>query len=826
MKTKFSRILGVGLTLALLTSLLLTAAPVSADVSSATVTPSVTTISKKADYTIVFKVNKDLTGATQTITVVLPSGTDASAIADTNGDVQVQNSVGLWGGVANGLTNIAAAQVTVATDKRTVTIDIAGTALLAGDILEGANVKIATTATEIVNPSTAGSYNLTVATSAETVAVPSAAYTIKDPTPSALPGIVQLCNPTGTVMENYTGASAIQDALNDAGESYIVKIGPGTYANALNTTVAKVTLVATGFADETVVTGDWTIDEASIVVDSLTLKGTLTVTGDKVTIKNCALAKKDDAAETLVVYNNATAGASSITSCTFDTTTYTQVDTAVDVQQAGLTVSGCSFTLDSGDTAVSIGANATVKDCPSITGTGGIGVATTTGTATISGSIFDGLATALSIGGGTISVTKNTIMNSTGDAVSVSAATTKVTITGNDISATAATKYALAAAVGADAETIFALFNNITGNTLNVNNLDTTNTLTATHNWWGVETGPASTSISGLVSTSGYLISAATPGAGAIATAAASLTAKTTAGVDVSTNATAGNEPAVIGATMYATNPAAAAPPYTALADGYFDVYISDAGDATSATIKLYGDVTADTEAYVWNALGGAWVKCTTQSVNTFGGYVYVTASSTIVPSIADLAGLPFVLVAKPATAVVLATPTLLAPATGADDVALTPTLAWSAVSSADGYYLELADNANFVLPMVKLDGDLGRLVVTAYNYITALPYSTPYYWRVKAVSGTVAAGTLLESSWATSVFLTMAEPVEPTPPVVIEEAPDPVIPPTPIIEPIVEVITPAAEMITPSWIYIIIGVGGVLVIAMIVLIVRTRRVA
>ena len=36
----------------------------------------------------------------------------------------------------------------------------------------------------------------------------------------------------------------------------------------------------------------------------------------------------------------------------------------------------------------------------------------------------------------------------------------------------------------------------------------------------------------------------------------------------------------------------------------------------------------------------------------------------------------------------------------------------------------------------------------------------------------------------------------------------------------------PAETPITPAWIYVIIGVGAVLVIALIVLIVRTRRVA
>ena len=135
--------------------------------------------------------------------------------------------------------------------------------------------------------------------------------------------------------------------------------------------------------------------------------------------------------------------------------------------------------------------------------------------------------------------------------------------------------------------------------------------------------------------------------------------------------------------------------------------------------------------------------------------------------------------------------------------------------------------------PLVKLDGDLGRLIVTAYAYVTELDYSSPYYWRVKAVSGTAGAGTLKESPWTSGVFITMDEPVEPTPPVVIEEAPT--LPDITIEQPDITITSPAITVplpdvveteITPTWIYIIIAVGAVLVIALLVLIVRTRRVA
>jgi hypothetical protein len=57
-----------------------------------------------------------------------------------------------------------------------------------------------------------------------------------------------------------------------------------------------------------------------------------------------------------------------------------------------------------------------------------------------------------------------------------------------------------------------------------------------------------------------------------------------------------------------------------------------------------------------------------------------------------------------------------------------------------------------------------------------------------------------------------MAEPAAPTPPVVVEQQPAPVIN------------IPPAEKITPTGIYAIIGIGAALAVVVIVLIVRTRR--
>jgi hypothetical protein len=71
--------------------------------------------------------------------------------------------------------------------------------------------------------------------------------------------------------------------------------------------------------------------------------------------------------------------------------------------------------------------------------------------------------------------------------------------------------------------------------------------------------------------------------------------------------------------------------------------------------------------------------------------------------------------------------------------------------------------------------------------------------------------GTRLTTS-SIGVFNTMAAPVAPTPPVVVEEAPAPVIN------------IPAAQKITPTLIYAIIGIGCALAVVVIVLIVRSKR--
>jgi hypothetical protein len=150
--------------------------------------------------------------------------------------------------------------------------------------------------------------------------------------------------------------------------------------------------------------------------------------------------------------------------------------------------------------------------------------------------------------------------------------------------------------------------------------------------------------------------------------------------------------------------------------------------------------------------------------------------------------------------------PVLQAPLPGEMDVPLSPTFEWSGIEWAETYEYELALSPTttaggyFTEPLVALVS-ADALVSTAWKSDITLDYSTRYYWHVKAL------GVDTDTPWSdVGTFTTMGVPAEPPttqPPVVI----------------------PPAENITPAWIWAIVIIGAILVIAVIVLIVTTRRV-
>jgi len=151
-----------------------------------------------------------------------------------------------------------------------------------------------------------------------------------------------------------------------------------------------------------------------------------------------------------------------------------------------------------------------------------------------------------------------------------------------------------------------------------------------------------------------------------------------------------------------------------------------------------------------------------------------------------------------------VAVPVTWEPENGAQGVIIRPSFGWTAVGGATTYELELADNPDFT------GATKATTSINSWVADTDLSYNTTYYWRVKALKDSIVL-----SGWRSGAFVTMSKPAAP-----VEVTPAPPAPQITIPAP--QVIMPAA--VTPMWVWAIIGIGAALVIAVIVLIIRTRR--
>jgi hypothetical protein len=143
--------------------------------------------------------------------------------------------------------------------------------------------------------------------------------------------------------------------------------------------------------------------------------------------------------------------------------------------------------------------------------------------------------------------------------------------------------------------------------------------------------------------------------------------------------------------------------------------------------------------------------------------------------------------------------PILTSPASGAQNV--NPALvgfSWASLSGATEYQIIVATDA----ALTNTVGGTPATVTGTSFQVTDLEYGTTYFYSVMASKPTV-------SPQNTGSFTTM---MKPEPPVTVEPQPTPTI------------IMPANP--TPAYIWAVIAIGAVLVIAVIVLIVRTRRVS
>ena len=143
--------------------------------------------------------------------------------------------------------------------------------------------------------------------------------------------------------------------------------------------------------------------------------------------------------------------------------------------------------------------------------------------------------------------------------------------------------------------------------------------------------------------------------------------------------------------------------------------------------------------------------------------------------------------------------PQPLGPAAGAINVPIDgPGFTWSPYAQATRYEFQLAKDSGFTDIVAET-----KTSATGYKYAGKLTNASTYFWRVRGIEPTT-------TDWSPVASFTTEK--KPVPPVVVE----PPAPPPPAPPPVV----------TPAIIWAIIAIGAILVIAVIVLIIRTRRVA
>jgi len=146
-------------------------------------------------------------------------------------------------------------------------------------------------------------------------------------------------------------------------------------------------------------------------------------------------------------------------------------------------------------------------------------------------------------------------------------------------------------------------------------------------------------------------------------------------------------------------------------------------------------------------------------------------------------------------------------PASGAQGVSVLPTFVWSPVTGATEYQIIVSDRENFDIITFSHNTNQAVYAVTEDEQ---LAYNTVYYWRVRASKPDTAV-----TQYQTGIFTTEQKAVPTKEPITITQ-PGPTT--------ITVSVPPPQEVIPAYLLWIIIGIGAILVIALIVLIVRTRR--
>jgi len=853
-KTTLSKIFGVAVVIALLASLFVAAVPVGA-LSSITVTPDSTIISDSTTYTIKFSASTNLTYDTDTddcdyVTITFPEDTDTTEVDESD--------VTFNGDPINEFTdnNALDAGILEFYVPDNATIGSKWTVIVA----------------DVINPSTSGSYTLTLATSQETDGETSTAYSIGNPES------VEIYNASGNLVKSL---DSLSEALtsNSLKNYYTIQLGEGEYDlaaadNATYYTLTKsyVTIESTGSAADTIIRG-LIVTGTNTTLTNLTFEDynssntvalTLSADAEAATISDCAFAKYKAGWASTLLKNSAPD--LTVEDCTFDTSLGNARDTAISMAgtDAYADISGCTFTLDQtsgykADYGVAINAAiSSVGSTPAIvvsgstfTGTGGIGFYDPTGadSAVITGDTFTGLESAAVIAcdDAVTNIDANTITSSvfstsqTYNAGVYISAAAKVTVTQN----TFQDNLGYSVLVTGDADNVYVLGNSFINNTKGMANNDTTNDLLAPLNWWNSADGPTTADVAGgdttikskgnilgATDTSTYTFLTVAPTNAAISLVdtdansdgnyEASIKQKSGNYITISNYAGPDDTDWISGIKLSDMPTFAVTPDYPSIA--YYDIFTTSASEDDLA-VKLYATGLDDTtQAYYWSGSSGNWELCSNQSTAANGTYVTVTIKSAdsgsslddTSPMASDLTGTAFVLVSG------------VAPASESFDVE-SPELgstmgltnipfSWDALSGATSYAFVLSANADLSSPVTSQP----NLSITAYNYTGTLTAGA-YYWQATAyrnneIIGKSVTGTFIAAAPVVAVATSAAAPITITsqaaPTITITQAA-----PTTITIP-----QPAVEQITPAWIWGIVGIGAILIIVVIVLIVRTRR--
>jgi len=158
--------------------------------------------------------------------------------------------------------------------------------------------------------------------------------------------------------------------------------------------------------------------------------------------------------------------------------------------------------------------------------------------------------------------------------------------------------------------------------------------------------------------------------------------------------------------------------------------------------------------------------------------------------------------------------PAVLTPANGESITSTTPSFSWSPIAGATKYQFQLALNTDFAPTVVDQTS-----ATSGVRPIVKLNTDMTYFWRVRALEP-IAGG------WSTVSNFDVTVPVETVPPTTTVVVPTITIPPItiPAATVTVQPSAPQQPVISSGLLWAVIIIGAILVIALIVLIVRTRR--